>query len=319
MDVRQRGIVRQVAERLEHDADDRDPFLLRDVRCFVLREHCARLLFAVALGRVGEHLLHAVDKGVDRALGHVDLHIRPGVDEAVVRRLLRVNVRVGVDGEIRAQRERKAAKRAENARAETQRLLAHQKNGKEQHDKRERERREHGLCQLKRVVSHDAARRAQDAQVGGEHGIAAQLRFIVAAERKGKAWDRRGQICRPRAAEQEKAEIDQQHRHKEIQRQQQRQAEIGKKQIQVVQRRVGIGGEHQRDQPKPDAHERQPVVKPRAVRAAQPFGRFGVRTNDGKQRSHGEGKPLSVNKSKRIIQQYSIARGKRQYPLPSGA
>ena len=291
-DIRQHGIVRQVAERLEHDAHHRDLFPLRDVRRFVLRKRRARLLLAVALRRVWEHFLHAVNKGIHRSLGNVDLHVRPRVDKAVIGGPVCVNVRIGVNGEVRAERQRKAGQRAEKARERLERLLAHQKNGKQQHGKRKRNARQHGLCQLKRVMPHNAARRAQDAQVGGKHRVAAQLDLIVAAKGKRKAGDGGGEIRRPRAAEQEKAQKHQQHRDKEIQRHEQRQPEIGQKQIQVVQRRVGIGGEHHADQPDANAHERQPAVKPRAVRAAQPLGRLGVWADERKQSVHTRGTPF---------------------------
>ena len=144
-DIRQHGVVRQVAEGLKHDADDRDLLLFRDVRRLIRRKRCERIFFIITLRRIGEHLLHAVNERIDRALGYVDLHVRPGIDKAVVRGLPAADVRIGVDRKVRAQRKRKADKRTDEAREGAQRLLAHQKNGKEQHDDRARKRRQHRL------------------------------------------------------------------------------------------------------------------------------------------------------------------------------
>ena len=43
---------------------------------------------------------------------------------------------------------------------------------------------DHGRGNFERVVAHDAARRADEPQVGGEHGVAAQLHLVVARERE---------------------------------------------------------------------------------------------------------------------------------------
>ena len=44
---------------------------------------------------------------------------------------------------------------------------------------------------FKFVLTHDAARRADEPQVGGEHGVAAQLHLVVAREREREKRQRR--------------------------------------------------------------------------------------------------------------------------------
>ena len=98
--LRQGGEVGQVTEGLQHHPDHVDPAVRRDVLVWIPGEQGGGLLRVVVLRRGGEHVLHAVQKGVEAAPGDKDLHIRPGGDMgvvggAVIQALVAVEGRIG--------------------------------------------------------------------------------------------------------------------------------------------------------------------------------------------------------------------------------
>ena len=224
----QRGKIRQVGERFEHDADDCDLLFVRNVGVPILRERLIGVAVAVAIRRVGKHILHAEKEGIGRAAldaDRPDLDGRPGGDEVGVGGRL-VDVRAGVVLKAAAKRERERRHDAREPCPGTHALPAQHQQRQRQQQQKALDDNEHGRGHVEGIFVHDAARRAQQAKVACQHRVAAQLHLVVACERKREKRQRREKVRRPRPRKEEKAEVDEQHRRKQIHHHEQRDFEV---------------------------------------------------------------------------------------------
>ena len=303
----QRGKIRQVGERLEHDADDCDLLFVRNVGVPILRERLIGVAVAVALRRVGKHILHAEKEGIGRAAGNVDLDGRPGGDEIGVGGRL-VDVRAGVVLKAAAKRERERRHDAREPCPGTHALPAQHQQRQRQQQQKALDDNEHRRGYVEGVLVHDAARRAQQAQVACQHRVAAQLHLVVACERKRKKRQRREKVRRPRPREEKKAEVDEQHRRKQIHHHEQRDFEVRLQKRGRVDGGIGVRREIEREQADARAERREPEKDPDAVHPAHHRARGLVRPHQGGEKTHVGAVPFPKN----IIRNYIISVEKTQ-------
>ena len=235
---------------------------------------------------------------------------RRGVDQSAVGGLF-VNVRVGIKLKAAGKRQRKQQHQTREALVPAHVLPAQQKDREQQHRHKARRDDPDRRAQLKAVVAHDAARRAQKAQVARQHRVAAQLDLIVVCKRKREERHRREKIRRPRPRKEEKAEVDEKKRHEKVHHNEQRQLEVRCPQRLRVDARAGIRRKIEREKADAEAKNREPQEDPQPVRPAH--GRAGllVRAQQRTESLHRKGSTFRSGKN-RIIEKYSIFPPKTQ-------
>ena len=124
-----------------------------------------------------------MEERIRRAARDVDLDHRPRGNEVVVGGLF-VDRRTGVELKIARERDREHEHDARKAGARAHALFSEHQAREHEHQHKALKNDDHGRGNFECVVAHDAARRADEPQVGGEHGVAAQLHLVVARERE---------------------------------------------------------------------------------------------------------------------------------------
>ena len=292
--------VGQVAERLEHHAHDGDLLPLRNVFIGEGRKQRLRRAGIVALRLFGEQLRHRVQEGKRKAAGKIDLVVRPDIDERVVRRPF-VDGFVGVGAEVRADAQQHAGRRAQRADAPALIAARHEEHGKGQHRAEERDRRVDLGGPFKSVLTHDAARRAQEQDIARAHRIAAQHDLIIVDEWEAHTEKAAEQHAAPAASGQKIAQPCEQQRREKVQRQQQRMIEIGPVQLCLREGGIRAGREPQAEKADADAEEREQHGEVGAVGAERPAARAIGRKNKARKLQIG----FPFKKNNRIITDFS--------------
>ena len=189
--LRKRRKFGKIAERLAHDADHRDLFVLRNIGVLIRRVELFRLLLIVLLRRCGDRVLNAVDERIDAAVRDVVLHLGPRVEllvplEPDVDAVGNVPLRIDRDTHRRAHRG------ACDAHPPLQPAARREQQGKRQHSHAECDREVHACRGRDVVLVHNAAGGAQKPQVGGDRRIVAQLYFEKVAAHQHQRWQRAG-------------------------------------------------------------------------------------------------------------------------------
>ena len=166
----------EVGESLQHHRHHVHLLVLRDVLVLVLGQQDLRLLLVVALRRVGQGILHAVQEGVQQAPGHILLGGGPLVN---VRRVgvLAVHAVAGVH---RDQRGGAHCRGGGQSRPDAAPGPAPGKQGQHRDapsGAQQGQRRLVGEKQL--VLPRHLPRLPQDQQVGGDHRIVPEGQLVV--------------------------------------------------------------------------------------------------------------------------------------------
>ena len=267
--------VGEVAEGLQHHPNHVHLLVLGDVLVLILGQHLFAHTGGVALWGRGQHVLAAVQKGIDHPVGQEGLGVRPLVDEFPVGGLL-VELLVKKHQGEAENGDYQRAGRANEPHLAPAHTPGHQGQGKEQAAQGKEQHFNQQLVHLQAVVAHNAPRFADQLQILGQEGVAPQLDFEVVGEGDAQHGQGSEQVGQPAPSGKKVPQPDEQHPGQQVQDHQSGGLEVPVQQLLIVQ--LGGGGRRQGQTQQPgqaaqqgQAH-RQPHVMPGFIDLGAVFG-----------------------------------------------
>ena len=148
----------EVTEGLQHDPHHADLLVLRDRLLGIALQSGGSHRLLIALRRHREHILHAVQEGIQDAVGDKDLGIRPGIDQLRPGGGAAVGGLIAVQGQKRSPHHRRRGQQAEDPDVPPAQAPGQQEQGQDKTQSRPAQ----GLLDqgrhIQRVVPHDAPR-----------------------------------------------------------------------------------------------------------------------------------------------------------------